>query len=121
MDTAVKQHNWSKFLKLFSEQNLSRKTRISVFEGAPDAMQDYWLEEGLPLAGVDIDTRGERAPTIEIMLGDTTKADSQHMTHVVSNARFVKIVLSAGGEADGLEIDDAEGKTTILHFEERDK
>lgn len=116
-DTTKQQHTWSKFLKLFSEQNQSRKTRISVFEGAPDAMKDYWLEDSLPLAGVDVDTRGENAPTVEIMLGDTTKADSPHLTHVVSGARFAKIVLSASGEADGLEIDDAEGKTTILQFE----
>lgn len=117
MNEAIKQHNWSTFLELFSEHNRARPTRICAFEGAPDAMRDYWLEEGLPLAGIDVDARGESAPTIEIMLGDSTKTDSLHLTHVVSGARFAKIVLSANGDADGLEMEDSQGKTTILRFE----
>ena len=117
MNTAMKQNNWSRFLSLFGEQNRFRPTRIAVYEGAPDAMTDYWLEDGLPLMGIDLDTHGENGPTVEIMLGDSTRSDSRHLTHVVQGARFVKIVLSASGEADGLEIDDAEGKTTVLQFE----
>lgn len=116
MNTARKQHNWSAILSFFSEQNRTRPTRIGVFENARDAVTDYWLEDGLPLAGIDIDPRGEDAPTIEIMLGDTAK-DARHMTHTVKGARAARIVLSAGGEDDGLEIDDAEGKTTFLRFE----
>ena len=117
MNAATNQHNWAPFINFFSNQNRKRPTRISVFEGAPEEMEDYWLEDGLPLTGIDIDTHGKESPTIEIMLGDATKADSRHMTHVVSGARSVKIVLSASGDADGLEIVDAEGKTTILQFE----
>ena len=117
MNAATEQHNWSAFLKFLSEQNLGRPTRISVFEGTPGAMRDDWLEDGLPLAGIDVDLHGENAPTVEIMLGDSAKTNSQHMAHVVSGARFAKITLSANGAADGLEIEDAQGKTTILRFE----
>src|SRR5687767_4268923 len=103
MNAAAKQHNWSVFLNLFSEQNLQRLTRIGVFEGEPGEMTDYWLEAGLPLAGVDVDTHSKDAPVIEIMLGDRTKEDSRHLTHTVHNARFVRIVLSTSGESDGLD------------------
>ena len=70
-----------------------------------------------PLAGIDVDPRGENAPTIEIMLGDAAQANSRHLTHTVAKTRTVKIILSASGEADGLEIEDAEDRTTILRFE----
>ena len=117
MNAVTKQHNWSTFLKLFSEQNRMRPTRIGVFEGEPGAMTERWIEDGLPLAGIDVDVRGEDAPTIEIMLGGNTKTDSSHLTHMVAGAKFAKIVLSADGEADGLEIEDSKGKTTFLRFE----
>jgi hypothetical protein len=118
MNTAAKQHNWSAFLKFFSQQNHLRPTRIGVFEQVRDTTTDYWLEDGLPLAGIDVDTRGEDAPTVEIMLGDNAKAGSRHMTHIVKRAQTARIILSADGEDDGLEIKDAEGKTTFLRFEE---
>lgn len=118
MNATTKRHNWSMFLKLFSEQNGGRLTRLGVFEREFGAATDYWIEDGLPLAGIDVDARDKEMPTIEIMLGDANKGDSRHFTHTVAGARFVKIVLSSGGEADGLEIEDANGKTTVLRFED---
>ncbi len=117
MNTTAKQHNWSALLIIFSEQNKMRPTRIGVFEGEPGAMTDYWLEDGLPLAGVDVDIHEKDAPTVEIMLGDISKNDSSHMTHVIKGVRSAKINLSADGNDDGLEIKDAEGRTTVLRFE----
>jgi hypothetical protein len=65
---AEQQHSWARFLKLFAEQNVGRKTRIAVFQGPPDSLTDYWLEDRLPLAGIDIDPDDERGPDIQIML-----------------------------------------------------
>lgn len=117
MNKTETQHNWSVFLKLFSLQNNLRRTRLGVFEGAPGALIDYWIEDGLPLEAIDVDTRGANAPTVEIMLGSVEKPDTHRMTHTVQNARLIRILLSGGGEADGLEIEDAERRTTILRFE----
>lgn len=117
MNKTETQHNWSAFLKFFSQQNRMRPTRIGVFEGEPGAMNDYWIEDGLPLQGVDIDARGDNAPTVEIMLGNTEKPDLRHLTHTVAKTRFIRIILSVTGEADGLDIEDALGRTTILRFE----
>lgn len=118
MDAITKQHKWLTLLNLFNKQNKSRPTRIGVFEGKPGEMMDYWIEDKLPLAGIDVDERGENAPTIEIMLSDSKNTDSLHMTHTVFKASVIKIILTANDEADGLEIEDAEGKTTVLRFEE---
>lgn len=117
MKTITKKINWTEFLKLFSEQNYLRPTRLGVFEGEPGEMKDYWLEDGLPLTGIDIDTHRQDAPVIEIMLGKNEKKDSHAMTHVIRNVRSANIVLSVNGNDDGLEIKDAEGRTTFLNFE----
>ena len=89
------------FLKLFSEQNGGRPTRLGVFEGEPGAMTELWIEDNLPLAGIDFE------------LGDAAEHGSLHFTHTVADARFVKIVLSA----NGCDIEDSQGKTTVLRFE----
>ena len=117
MNAITKQHNWSTFLKLFTEQNKLRPTRLGVFKSELGATADSWIENGLPFAGIDVDTHGEKAPTIEIMLGDSTKTEDRHLTHIVAGARVVKTTLSVNGETDGIEIEDAENKTTVLHFE----
>lgn len=115
MNTKQK-YNWSALLNLFNEQNRMRPTRLGVFEKERDFVTDYWIEDGLPLAGIDADLSNENAPAIEIMLGDGAK-DSRQMTHTVKNARIVKIILSANGAQDGLEVEDADNKTTFLRFE----
>lgn len=111
------QHNWTDFLKLFSRQNHKRPTRIAVFEGEPGSMSDYWIEDGLPLNGIDIDAHGKNAPSVEIMLGTEEKSNLRHLTHNIVKVRFIKIILSASGETDGLDIEDELGVTTILRFE----
>lgn len=105
---AEKQHEWTKFLKFFSEQNEGRPTRIGVFECDRDKVNDYWLEDGLPLVGIDIDTKGER-PSVQIIVGN--------FTHEVKDA--VKLVFRLGVEADedGMDVSNAAGQTTILRFE----
>lgn len=112
-NTAMKQGNWSTFLKLFSEQNNSRPTRLGVLKSEFGATTDYWSKDRLPLIEIDANTHGENAPAIEIVLGNA----SRHLTHIVAKAQTVKIILSVNGDADGLEIEDAEEKTTILRFE----
>lgn len=117
MKAIAEKSSWTEFLRLFSEQNFMRPTRLGVFEGEPGEMRDYWLEDGLPLAGIDADTHERDSPTIEIMLGNSETADSRAMTHVIRDTRSVKIILSPDGSSDGLEVLDAEGSTTFLRFE----
>lgn len=105
---AQRQHEWTKFLKFFSEQNAGRPTRIGVFQCDGDKVSDYWLEDGLPLMGIDIDTKGER-PSLQIIVGN--------FTHEVKDA--VKLVFKFGVESDedGIDISNDSGQTTILRFE----
>ncbi len=105
---AKRKHDWSSFLKFYAEQNNGRATRLGVFEAGPECVNDYWLEDGLPLEGIDIDARSEM-PEIEIVLKD--------FQHVVRNVRNLKAHFSPDGSEDGLDVTDAEGNTTILRFE----
>lgn len=118
MNTAKSQHEWAAILNFFSRRNHLRPTRIGVFEGKPGDMKDLWIEDNLPLAGINTDLRDAEQgvlPTVEIMLGGETK-DSALMRHVVGNAREIRIIINVSGES--LEIEDAENKTTILRFED---
>lgn len=110
MKPAKKEHEWAKFLMFFSEQNSGRPTRLGVFERSGDVVNDYWLENGLPLVGVDIDPKKE-LPSIQITVGD--------LTHEVSDAVRLQFHFSLAGDEDGIDISCATGQTTILRFENK--
>jgi hypothetical protein len=109
-EATARQHHWTKLLQFYGEQNQGRPTRIGVFEGG----SDLWLEDGLPLAGIDVDARGD-VLTVEIILGDQVKGE-KHFTHSVRNAQKLVMHLSPE-QGDGIDIIDAEGNTLILRFE----
>ncbi len=112
-----KYDRWAEYLRLFSQQNQMRPTRIGIFEGAPGVMTDFWIEDGLQLKGIDLDTHGADGPAVEIMLGTGENSELTHLTHIIAKTMLVKIVMSTNGEADGLDIEDRQGRTTILRFE----
>ncbi len=99
----AKNADLTNFLKYYSKQNYGRPTRIGVFENG----NDYWLEDGMPLSGIDFDTHNK---SIEIMLGN-------ELTHMINDARNIKINFGLETENDGFDVTDAEGKITVLRFE----
>ena len=108
---------WRAYLREFSSQNAARLTRLGAIK-ANGGTEDFWLEDGLPLAGVDIDTKGDDAPLVEIMLGARGGAGGG-MTHTVRRVRRVGIRLAADDGDEGLDVEDGEGVTTVLRFEPR--
>lgn len=118
MSVEVNKSNWAKLLKFFSDQNRGRLTRLGVFERG-GAARSEWIEFGLPLAGIDADTHDGNRAAVEIMLGDavTTAKDARHYTHSIRNVNHVRLHFSPDGAGDAVKIEDAEGKTTVLKFE----
>jgi hypothetical protein len=102
------QNDWEKFLSFYAEQHKGRSTRLGVFENVGKTANDYWLEDGLPLEAISVDSIEGRM-SIELLIGT--------LTHVVKNVRNMKMIFSADGEEDGIDLTDAEGRTTILRFE----
>ncbi len=106
---ATKRHaNWVDFLKYFSETNRNRETRIGLFETVSDVTNDYWLENGLPLLGIDLDTENGTT-VVEIML--------ERYTHVVRGVRTIRPIYSFDGTEDGIDFIGPGETTTILRFE----
>jgi hypothetical protein len=106
--TKKAEHDWGRFIKFYSEQYVGRPTRLGVFERSRNIANDYWIESGLPLTGLDIDTHNEKV-AIQIEL------DS--FTHQVNHPVLLAFHFSHSGEEDGIDITSLDGTTTILRFE----
>lgn len=102
-NATVKQHTWRNFLKFYSQENSGRPTRIGVFEKG----EDYWLEDGMALTGIDFDPHRN---SIGILLGDK-------LSHTITDVKKVQASFTLDEINDGLDITDVEGRITILRFE----
>jgi len=108
--------SWQTDLATFGKRNNMRPTRLEVLGPAREFEADFWLEDGLLLAGIDLDTDGERGLNLEIMLEAPSASSKNHMTHTVAGVKRLELETTDGRDA-GLEIEDEEGKITIVHFE----
>jgi hypothetical protein len=109
------QKRWGAYIVEFSRQNRMRPARLGQVK-AGAVMEDYWLEDGLPLAGISLETKGKDAPFVGIMLSGEGRM-SGGLTHTVSRVKKLRLQITADEQDDGLEIEDTEGMTTILRFE----
>lgn len=108
--------SWRFDLAAFGERNNLRPTRLEVLGPAREVESDFWLEDGLLLAGIDLDTDGERGTCLEIMLLTPSASSQNHMTRTVAGVKRMELE-STDGRDKSLEIEDGEGSVTIMHFE----
>ena len=108
--------SWQSDLAAFGKRNNMRPTRLEVLGPAREVESDFWLEDGLFLAGIDLDTDGERGPCVEIMLQAPAASSKNHMTHTVAGVKRLELETTSGRDA-ALEIEDGEGRVTIMRFE----
>ncbi len=79
--------SWQSDLAAFGERNNMRPTRLEVLGPTGEVATDFWLEDGLLLAGIGLDPDGERGTCIEIMLQAAAAPGKNHMTHTVAGVR----------------------------------
>ena len=115
MRNKIEPNRWKTNLTAFGERNNMRPTRLEVLGPSREIDSDYWLEDGLLLAGIDLDMDGDSSPSVEIMLRAPVGTTKNHMTHTVTGVRRVELETNDGDE--GLEIEDGEGAVTIMRFE----
>lgn len=108
--------SWQTDLAAFSKRNNLRPTRLEVLEPVREVESDFWLEDGLLLAGVDLDADGKRGTYVEIMLQAPFASSKNHVTHTVAGVKRLGLETTDGCDA-ALEIEDEEGRVTIMHFE----
>ncbi|CAN5548700.1 hypothetical protein BH10ACI2_BH10ACI2_25240 [soil metagenome] len=104
------QKSWERMINFYSKENTGRSTRLGVFERERNSITDYWIEDGLELVGIDIDTK-DKNPTIGISVGE--------MTHEVSNVVNLVFRFGISGDEDGIDLVGGDGRTTILRFEDK--
>src|SRR6185369_2761479 len=108
--------SWQSDLAAFGERNNMRPTRLEVLGPAREVEADFWLEDGLLLAGIDLDSDEERGTCVEIMLQAPSNSSKNHLTHTVASVKRLELETTDGRDA-ALEIKDGEGGVTIMHFE----
>ncbi len=108
MNAAATQHEWSKYMRFYTENNAGRATRLGIFERNGGVVNDYWLESGLPFVGLDVDAHHD-LPAVQISVGE--------LCHEVNNAVDMVFHISASGDEDGIDITSSDGNITVLRFE----
>ena len=108
--------SWQSDLAAFGKRNNRRPTRLEVLGPVGEVESDFWLEDGLRLAGIDLDADGDRGTCVEIMLQPPSASSKNHMTHTVAGVKRLVFETIDGRDAV-LEIEDGEGRVTIMHFE----
>jgi hypothetical protein len=112
----IEQSSWRSDLAAFSKRNNMRPTRLEVIGPSGEVESDFWLEDGLELTGIDLDIDDERGTSVEIMLRTPSGSSKNHMTHSVANVKRVELETTDGRDL-GVEIEDGEGRVTIMRFE----
>jgi hypothetical protein len=108
--------SWQSDLAAFGKRNNMRPTRLEVLGPAREVESDFWLEDGLLLAGIDLDTDEERGTCVEIMVQSRSASNKNHMTHTIAGVKRLVLETTEGHDG-GLEIEDEDGSVTIMHFE----
>ena len=108
--------SWQSDLAAFGKRNNMRPTRLEVLGPAGEVETDFWLEDGLLLAGIDLDPDGARGTCVEIMLEGPSASSKNHVTHTVAGVKRL-VFETTDGRDKALEIEDKEGRVTVMHFE----
>jgi hypothetical protein len=112
----IEPSSWQSDLAAFGKRNNLRPTRLEVLGPALEVESDFWLEDGLLLAGIDLDPDGKRGTYVQIMLQAPSTSSKNHITHIVAGVKRLGLETTDGRDA-ALEIEDGEGRVTIMHFE----
>jgi hypothetical protein len=112
----IERLSWQSDLAAFGKRNTMRSTRLEVLGPGREVEADFWLEDGLRLAGIDLDPDGQRGTYVEIMLQAPSTSNKNHITHTVAGVKRLELETTDGRDK-ALEIEDEEGRVTIMHFE----
>lgn len=111
----IEPSSWQTDLAAFGKRNNLRPTRLEVLSPAREVESDFWLEDGLLLAGIDLDT-AKRGTCIDIMLQAPIASGNSHMTHTIAGVKRLELETTDGRDK-ALELEDEEGRITIMRFE----
>lgn len=108
MAKPIEEGEWKEFLVNYGIRHGGKRTRLGVFEIRDGVVNDLWLDDGLPLLGIDVDTTNGRQ-TVGLIF--------DRLKYSIENVSDIAEVCDAA-VGNGLDIRDREGKTTALRFED---
>jgi hypothetical protein len=109
----VPQENWGTFFGDVSRLYEGWSTSVEVLAGK---LGDHPAMDGLPLQEIDYETQGSQAGDIRIEAGDAGTAFDAHVVH---HPRAVRVLVSEPGSEVNVELEAADGTTSIVHLRRR--
>ena len=112
MDLSIDREDWNVFIKKFNRRNLLRSSKLQICDENGVATEVKLM----PFLGLDIEKKGENAPTVNIVLGDNT-ANGRHFCHNVENVHKLILKEDKVGQDEVLNIENENSEITLLTFE----
>lgn len=106
----IPRDEWIEFFDGFSRQHEGWLAAVEVF-GADIGAQVEARE--LPFAGITAEFKGSGENMISLLLGEEAE---DHVTHTISRPTHVRLEQTAEGANAALQIESADGTTTLLRF-----
>jgi hypothetical protein len=106
----IPQQQWAQFFDDFSQDHQNWQASVEVLGRD---IGDQTEAANVPLQGISFDEFGSEAGDIEIALGDTAE---QFQVHRVASPTHVRLVETQPGREVDLQIESAEGPTTLVHL-----
>jgi hypothetical protein len=104
----IPKERWGRFITLFNRIIADRPIRIEVIGRT---IGDQEMANLLPFHGIDYDSKGSEAGTLDVNVG----SDRGELSHRVVGPQ--KIYLLQGDAGEWLDIEEAGGVRTLIHFE----
>lgn len=101
--------DWESFFDMFSRQHEGWRANVEVLGGEAGAGLEA---REMPLVGITADVK-DRSRAIAIIL---RQKGSEHLTHIVSEPKTVRLKQTEEGADEALAIESADGITTLLRF-----
>jgi len=112
MKEHIDRNAWAGYLNQFTRRNKSRPTWLQVF-GEAGAQSE---EQDLPLIGISLEEKGADAPRVQIMLGEHDAVEPRHLTHMMTDVKWVLPQIGDDGRDLAIEIVDKHGAASLLIF-----
>ena len=103
-------NEWNEFSHGFSSSHQGWLATIEVF-GSDLGAQIEARE--LPFEGITADTKTPGQDTIALMVG---RKPDEHLTHTITAPTHVRLVQTAEGENEALQIESTSDETTLVRF-----
>lgn len=106
----IPRQNWIQYLDDFTREHQGEQVSVEVMDQEMGAQTEA---EDVPLQGISADMKRSGEHDVNIILG---KEPNPALTHIVPEARHIRVMRSDKGSDQALEIEGADGSRTLLRF-----